>query len=139
MRRSVDGERDRVAVADGAGATAALDDADADRLRRARRVARLLDEAVEIPVIRRRVGVDAVAGLVPVVGDFLAALLSLVVVWEAFRLGARRRTLARMLLYVVVDFFVGSVPVVGDLLDAAVKLNLRNVRLLERELARRAR
>ncbi|WP_435065432.1 DUF4112 domain-containing protein [Halobaculum sp. EA56] len=110
--------------------------ADARRLRRARGVARLLDDAVELPVVRYRVGVDALAGLVPVVGDVLATLLALVVVWEAYRLGARRRTLAVMLVSVAVDLAVGSVPVVGDALDAVVKLNRRNVRALERDLAR---
>ncbi|UIO99244.1 DUF4112 domain-containing protein [Halobaculum sp. CBA1158] len=108
------------------------------RLRRARRLAHLLDDAVRLPVIRYRVGVDAIAGLLPVAGDLFAAFLSLLVVWEAFRLGARRRTLAVMLVSVGVDFVVGSVPVVGDVLDAVVKLNRRNVRLLERDLARRA-
>jgi len=42
-----------------------------------------------------------------------------------------------MLLYVGVDLLVGSAPIVGDVLDAVVKLNRRNVRLLERDLARR--
>ncbi|QZX98684.1 DUF4112 domain-containing protein [Halobaculum rubrum] len=110
---------------------------DARRLRRARRVAHLLDDAIRLPVVRYRVGVDALAGVVPVLGDTLAALLALVVVWEAFRLDARKRTLARMLLYVGLDLLVGSVPIVGDVLDAVVKLNRRNVRLLERDLARR--
>ncbi|MXR42097.1 DUF4112 domain-containing protein [Halobaculum sp. WSA2] len=111
--------------------------ADARRLGRARRVAHLLDDAVRLPVVGYRVGVDALAGVVPVLGDTLAALLALPVVWEAFRLGARKRTLARMLLYVGLDLLVGSVPIVGDVLDAVVKLNRRNVRLLERDLARR--
>ncbi|WP_348608491.1 DUF4112 domain-containing protein [Halobaculum rarum] len=111
--------------------------ADARRLQRARRVAHLLDDAIRLPVVRYRVGVDALAGVVPVLGDLLAALLALVIVWEAFRLGVRKRTLTRMLLYVGLDLLVGSVPIVGDVLDAVVKLNRRNVRLLERDLARR--
>ncbi|MFC6786114.1 DUF4112 domain-containing protein [Halobaculum halobium] len=110
--------------------------AGARRLRRARRVAHLLDDAIRLPVVRYRVGVDALAGVVPVLGDLLATLLALLVVWEAFRLGARKRTLARMLLYVGLDLLVGSVPIVGDALDAVVKLNRHNVRLLERELER---
>ena len=124
-------------LADRSAESLASTPADAQRLRRARRVAHLLDDAIRLPVVRYRVGVDALAGVVPVLGDLLATLLALVVVWEAFRLGARKRTLARMLLYVGLDLLVGSVPIVGDALDAVVKLNRRNVRLLERDLARR--
>ncbi|WP_277555422.1 DUF4112 domain-containing protein [Halobaculum limi] len=109
----------------------------ARRLRRARRLAHLLDDSINVPLVPYRIGFDALAGLVPVVGDALGSLVGLLVVWEAFRLGARKRTLARMLLYVAVDFLVGTVPLVGDILDATMKLNLRNVHALERDLARR--
>ncbi|MFC7069096.1 DUF4112 domain-containing protein [Halobaculum lipolyticum] len=126
-----------VALASRDAADVVGDAAAAKHLVRARRVAHLLDEAIRIPVIRYRIGVDALAGLVPVVGDLLASLLSLVIVWEAFRLGARKRTLARMLLFVAADFLVGSIPFVGDVLDATLKLNLRNVRALERDLVGR--
>jgi hypothetical protein len=128
---------DATVLADRPAESMVADPSDARRLGRARHVAHLLDDAFEIPVVRYRVGVDALAGVVPVVGDALATLLALVVVWEAYRLGARKRTLARMLLYVAVDLLVGSVPIVGDALDAVVKANRRNVRLLERDLARR--
>ncbi|QZP38623.1 DUF4112 domain-containing protein [Halobaculum magnesiiphilum] len=125
------------ALADRPAESLAPSPADARRLRRARRVAHLLDDAIRLPVVRYRVGVDALAGVIPVVGDLLATLLALLVVWDAFRLGARKRLLVRMLLYVGIDLLVGSVPIVGDALDAVVKLNRRNVRLLERELVRR--
>ncbi len=104
------------------------------RVTRAHRLATLLDESVRLPVVNYRVGVDAIAGLVPVVGDLLAAAASLFIVFEAYRLGARRTTLARMLLNVGVDAAVGSVPVVGDLFDAAWKANVRNADLLERDV-----
>ena len=131
------GGRADSSFADRSAESLASTPADARRLRRARRVAYLLDDAIRLPVVRYRVGVDALAGVVPVAGDLLATVLALLVVWDAFRLGARKRLLARMLLYVGIDLLVGSVPIVGDVLDAVVKLNRRNVRLLERDLARR--
>lgn len=126
-----------VSVADRSAETLVVSPGDARRLGRARRVAHLLDDSIKVPFVPYRIGVDALAGLVPVVGDALGSFLGLLVVWEAFRLGARKRTLVRMLLYVAADFLVGSVPFVGDILDATMKLNLRNVRALERDLARR--
>ncbi|MFC7096531.1 DUF4112 domain-containing protein [Halobaculum marinum] len=126
-----------VALADRPAETLVDDALSAARLRRARRIAHLLDDSIKVPLVPYRIGFDAVAGLVPVVGDAVGSLVGLLVVWQAFRLGARKRTLALMLLYVAVDYLVGSLPFVGDILDATMKLNLRNVHRLERELARR--
>lgn len=99
-------------------------------VRRARLVARLLDDAVRIPGTDRRIGLDPLVGLLPVGGDALGAVLSLYVLVEGYRVGAPPRLLARMVLNVLVDFLVGIVPVVGDVFDAAWKANQRNVDLL---------
>ncbi|QLG27477.1 DUF4112 domain-containing protein [Halorarum halophilum] len=107
----------------------------AGRVARARRLAELLDSSIRVPGLGIRVGLDPVLGLVPVVGDLLTAALSLFIVVEAYRLGADRATLARMLAHVAVDATAGSVPVVGDLFDATWKANVRNADLLERAVA----
>lgn len=93
-----------------------------------------MDSAVAVPGTRWRVGLDAVVGLIPGVGDSAGLLLSAWVVLEAWRLGVSRGTLLRMAANVAVDAVVGTVPVLGDLFDAGFKANQRNVRLLEREL-----
>lgn len=104
-------------------------------LRRARRVATVLDDAVTIPVIDVKIGLDALVGLLPVSGDIAAAVCSLYIVFEAVRSGVPRAVVARMLLNVAVDTVVGSIPVVGDLFDVFWKANRRNVRLFERAVA----
>ncbi|AUV81541.1 DUF4112 domain-containing protein [Salinigranum rubrum] len=101
-------------------------------LRRARHVATLLDDAVTIPVVNVKVGLDALVGLLPLSGDLAAAVLSLYIVFEAVRSGVPRSVVARMLLNIAVDAAVGSVPVVGDLFDVVWKANRRNVTLFER-------
>lgn len=103
-------------------------------LRRARAASRLLDEAVGVPGTEARVGLDPVVGLVPGGGDAVAAAVSLYVVFEAWRLGVSRWTLARMVANVAVDAAGGSVPVVGTLFDATWKANQRNVALLAAEV-----
>ena len=106
-------------------------------LKRTRTMARLLDEAVSIPLINYRVGLDPVLSTVPVSGDAAGAALSLYIVAEAARLGVPRGTLLRMLLYVAIDTAAGGVPVLGTFIDAVWKANKRNVALLERHLASR--
>jgi hypothetical protein len=46
----------------------------------------------------------------------------------------RKRTLARMIGNIVLDFLVGTMPVAGDLFDFVWKANLRNLRLARQDL-----
>ncbi len=101
-------------------------------LRRARHVATLLDDAITIPVVNVKVGLDPLVSLVPVSGDIVAVVCSLYIVFEAVRSGVPRSVVVRMLLNIAIDAAVGSIPVVGDLFDVVWKANRRNVRLFER-------
>jgi hypothetical protein len=95
---------------------------------------RLLDTAVDVPALRTRVGLDAVLGLVPVVGDVVSGALGLYLVFEARQLGASRWLQARMIGNLLIDAAVGAVPVAGDLFDVYFKAHLRNLKLLQKEL-----
>lgn len=103
----------------------------------AARLAHLLDEAFEVPGTNWTFGIDPLMGLIPGVGDTAGMLLSLVVLAEARARGVRWPVIMKMLGVVAIDWIVGSVPIVGDAFDFWYKPNLRNLRLLERELARR--
>lgn len=94
------------------------------------RLAWLLDNSIPIPGFNFRIGLDAILGLIPGIGDAVGVLLSGYILREAARLGAPKTLLIRMGLNVVVEGLVGMVPVLGDLFDAAWKANLRNVALL---------
>lgn len=119
----------------GNGSGASRRAATAPELRTARRLARLLDDAVRVPGTSFRVGLDPVLGLLPGLGDAAATLLGLGVVLLGVRAGLSPATLARMLAVLLADAAVGSVPVVGDLFDAGFRANRRNVALFERRLA----
>ena len=97
------------------------------------RVESWLDTKFRLPVVGYRFGLDGVVGLIPGVGDTLTAATSGVFIADAWKMGARKRTLARMAANVGLDFAVGLVPVVGDLLDFAFKSNVKNLRLLKEE------
>ncbi|MFB6305067.1 MAG: DUF4112 domain-containing protein [Haloferacaceae archaeon] len=105
-------------------------------LRRARLLARLLDDAVRIPGTSFRVGLDPLLSLVPVGGSALGFLCSLYVVAEAARAGVPARTLAAMLARIAADAVVGSLPLVGPAADAVVRANRRNVAAFERAVNR---
>ncbi|ETA49742.2 hypothetical protein P279_23230 [Rhodobacteraceae bacterium PD-2] len=107
----------------------------AARLRRVDSLANWMDAGYRVPVLGIRFGWDSIIGLVPVVGDLVAALPSLWILAEAHRMGARRGTLLRMALNTGADVMLGSVPIVGDMADVALKANRRNAALLRRDMA----
>jgi len=94
------------------------------------RVAWLLDDAVEVPLLRRRIGLDPLIGLIPGGGDTAAALVSAGTLLTALRLGTPRIIVVRMGLNIGFDYLAGLVPFLGDLFDFAFKSNRRNLVLL---------
>ena len=97
-------------------------------------MARLWDEAIRLPIIGR-VGLDAVVGLVPGIGDIAGGLMAGYGLVIAARLRAPATILLRMLLNIAVDTLGGVVPLVGDIFDSQWKANTRNLALLEAWLA----
>jgi uncharacterized protein DUF4112 len=97
---------------------------------RVRFLAWLLDSSIPLPGTRFTIGLDAIIGLVPFLGDLIGVALSSLIIAEANRLGAPRSLLTRMAFNVAVDGAVGLVPFLGDAFDAGWKANQRNMRLL---------
>ena len=104
--------------------------------RRIEALEKLLERSFTLPVINRPVGLDAIAGLVPVAGDFVTAAMGLYLVWEARNLGMPRWKLWRMAGNVGFDSLVGAVPVAGDLFDFLYRSNSRNLKIIKRHLDR---
>jgi hypothetical protein len=111
-----------------------LPTARARQLERTRILAHILDNAVEIPGTNFRIGLDAVIGLIPGVGDVLGMVVSGYILYESVRLGASKSTLLRMVYNVVLEVLLGAIPGLGDIFDAAWKANARNANLLLQHL-----
>lgn len=94
----------------------------------------LLERSFVIPGINRPVGLDAIVGLIPVVGDVVTAAMGAYIVWEARNLGLPKWKLWRMTGNVVFDSAVGAVPVAGDLFDFLFRSNTRNLKIVRRHL-----
>lgn len=104
--------------------------------RRMEAMEKLLERSVTIPGTKIGVGLDSMIGLVPVVGDAIAAALGAYLLWEAKNLGLPRWKLWRMAGNIAFDTAVGAVPVAGDLFDFAFRSNSRNLKLVKRHLDR---
>ncbi|HYJ28874.1 MAG TPA: DUF4112 domain-containing protein [Allosphingosinicella sp.] len=104
--------------------------------RRVEAMEALLERAFTVPGTSYRVGLDAIVGLVPVLGDLVTTAMGAWIVWEGRNLGMSKFQLARMAANVGVDTLIGMVPLVGDLFDLAFRSNSRNLRILKRWLDR---
>jgi hypothetical protein len=94
----------------------------------------LLERAFTVPGTNMKVGLDAIVGLVPVLGDLVTTAMGAWMVWEARNLGMPKFHIARMAGNVGVDTLIGAIPLVGDLFDFAFRSNSRNLRILKRWL-----
>jgi hypothetical protein len=97
------------------------------------KIARVMDSAVKIPLIGP-VGMDAVLGLFPFVGDTVSAAVSVSLIAKSIRYGIPREIVTKMLANVLFDLLMGAVPIVGDIADIWFRANTRNVRLLRQYL-----
>jgi hypothetical protein len=95
---------------------------------------KLLERSFVVPGINQPIGLDAIIGLIPVVGDFVAAALGFYFVWEARNLNMPKWKLVRMAGNVGFDALIGSVPVAGDLFDFLFRSNTRNLKIVKRHL-----
>jgi len=94
----------------------------------------VLERLFVVPGLNRPVGLDSMIGLVPVVGDIVAASLGAWLVWEGRNLGMSKFQLTRMAGNIGIDTAIGAIPLVGDLFDFAFRSNSKNLRIVKRHL-----
>ncbi len=112
----------------------ALSDDPAAIRQRVETMEHLLERSFTVPGINRKVGLDFVLGLVPVLGDVITGAMGLYLVWEARNLGMSKFQLARMAANVGFDSLIGAVPLVGDAFDFFWRSNTRNLKIIRKHL-----
>ena len=93
-------------------------------------LADLMDNQFVIPGTDIRVGLDAILGLVPGIGDTASMAVSGYIIHKAHQAGVHPFILSRMGWNVFVDWLIGLVPLVGDIFDVGFKANRRNIHLI---------
>lgn len=94
----------------------------------------LLERSFKVPGINVPIGLDALIGLVPVLGDIVTTAMGAYIVWEARNLGLSKWHLTRMGANVAFDAAIGLLPVVGDAADFVFRSNTRNLRIIKKHL-----
>ena len=93
-------------------------------------LAKVLDTSIRIPGTSWSIGLDALLGLIPGIGDVIANLIGTVILGIATRLQVPRIVLTRMSLNLLINGTVGAVPIVGDLFSVWFRSHARNAVLL---------
>ncbi len=96
----------------------------------------LMDSRFQIPGTKIRLGLDALVGLVPGIGDGISAVVSGYIFHQLRKHNLPWHTQARMVLNIFLDFGLGAIPLVGDLVDVGFKANRANLRLAKKHLAK---
>lgn len=94
----------------------------------------LLERSFKVPGTNIPIGLDALVGLIPVVGDLITTALGAYVVWEARNLNMPKWKIMRMGGNVAIDTVLGLVPVVGDAADFLYRSNSKNLRIIKKHL-----
>ena len=101
-------------------------------LLKAQKLANRLDTAFKLPFIPFRIGLDAIIGLIPGLGDAVMLIAALRIVYLGKRMGLPPGLVKVMLRNALLDFGLGFIPLVGDIVDFFYKANQANVRVMEK-------
>ena len=94
-------------------------------------LSRWMDGLFRIPGTGWRIGLDAIAGIIPGLGDIATSLISFYILIGGVRYRVPKITLLRMSLNIGIDYLIGLIPFVGDFLDIFWKSNKMNLELLK--------
>ena len=90
-----------------------------------------LDNTFTIPGTKYKIGIEALIGAVPIIGDLIGGILASYIMYSGMKMGAPPRIITRMAVNIAIDFAIGSIPIIGDLFDLVWKANKKNVELIE--------
>jgi hypothetical protein len=106
-----------------------------DELRRATylhqidRMAHVMDRLIPLPIVGG-IGLDALLGLVPGIGDVLSFAISSFIVIRAAELGVPESLISRLVAIQMTDLVLGALPIAGDIFDVAYHADEKSAALI---------
>jgi hypothetical protein len=99
-------------------------------------IARMLDDAISLPGMRSRFGLDPLVGLLPVVGDAIVTIGGASILVMARQLQVSWDVQLRMAYNLLKNGLIGAIPFVGDFYSFTFKSHQLNAALLVRSIKR---
>ncbi len=88
-----------------------------------------MDDLFRIPGTGRRIGLEPLIGLIPVVGDLATGAVGAYLIARALRFRLPVIVVVRMVFNTLLDVVIGGIPLLGDVFDFYWKGNSRNMEL----------
>ena len=95
---------------------------------------RVMERLISIPGTNRKVGLDVILDLIPIVGSTAAAAIGSYIAWEARNLGMSKWHISRMAGNIGIDWLLGLIPWIGAVPDFFFRSNTRNLRIVKKYL-----
>ena len=102
-----------------------------EKLLRLKLLSKRLDDSIKIPGTNQKFGIDAIVGIIPILGDFIGVIFSTYIMYSGIKMGVSSKIVKKMAANIAIEFVIGSIPIIGDIFDALWKANKRNVELIE--------
>jgi hypothetical protein len=102
-----------------------------EKLLRLKLLSERLDDSIKIPGTNQKIGIDAIVGIIPILGDFIGVIFSTYIMYSGIKMGVSSKIVKKMAANIAIEFVIGSIPIIGDIFDALWKANKRNVELIE--------
>ena len=102
-----------------------------EKLLRLKLLSERLDNSIKIPGTNQKIGIDAIIGLIPILGDFIGVIFSTYIMYSGIKMGVSSKIVKKMATNLAIEFIMGSIPIIGDIFDALWKANKKNVELIE--------
>lgn len=106
----------------------------ADVRRRVEAMEKLLEGLVQLPLLKRRIGLDVILDVIPGFGDIAGAVLGAYLVWEARNLGMSRWSMLRMSGHVGLNALIGILPAIGPVATYFYRSNTYNLNIIKKHL-----
>ena len=106
-----------------------------EKLLRLKLLSERLDELTKIPGTNQKIGIDAIIGVIPILGDFIGVVFSTYIMYSGIKMGVSSKVVTKMAANIAIEFIIGSIPIIGDIFDVLWKANKRNVELIENATA----
>lgn len=94
----------------------------------------IMEGMFDIPGTNRKVGLDTLLSLVPVLGSSAAAIIGAYLAWESRNLGMSKWQMTRMAGNIGIDWLFGLIPFIGVVPDYFFRSNTRNARIIKKHL-----
>jgi hypothetical protein len=99
-------------------------------------IARILDDAISLPGMRSRFGLDPLVGLLPVVGDVIVTIGGASILVMGRQLQVPWNVQLRMAYNLLKNGLIGAIPFIGDIYSFLFKSHQLNAALLVRSIKR---